>query len=80
MIIYRVIETMDYNEPKEEWAEIAAFSTEAEAQAFAVSHYETQTKSEDRYNPATDCSCEMCAEGFRVRYYKDLVVDVEEVK
>ena len=73
--MYRVISTQTYTDPIEEWSLVmAGFVTEESAQRFAVNHYETQIRSEENYNPATDCSCETCAGGWRVRDYKALVV------
>jgi hypothetical protein len=73
---YKVIETQDYSEPLKDWAIIAEFDTEAEAQTFAEVHYDTSISDHNYYDPATDCGCESCREGFRAIDYKSLVVQV----
>ena len=77
---YKVIETQEFSEPLEDWATIAEFESEAEAQTFSEVHYDTTMSDHNDYNPATDCGCEGCREGFRVTDYKSLVVEVVEVK
>ena len=76
---YRVISTQTYDDPINEWSIVAEFEREDDAQAFAIGHYETQTQREENYNPATDCLCETCSGGWRVVYWKNLVVHVVEV-
>jgi hypothetical protein len=78
-IMYRVISTQTYTDPISEWCHEGEFPTEELARAFAFVHYETQIRSEDKYNPATDCPCETCAGGWRVVDYKALVVQVVKV-
>ena len=79
-IMFRVISTQTYTDPIEEWSLVmAGFVTEESAQSFAFVHYETQTRSAENYNPATDCTCETCAGGWRVIDWKALVVQVVKV-
>ena len=78
---YQVIETQDFREPKEEWAVVATFETEAEAQTFSELHYDTQIgEAVDTNIERHQCVCESCAEGWRAIDYKSLVVEVQEVK
>jgi hypothetical protein len=76
MNAYEVIEFL-YNDG-EDVTVVATFTTEAEAQAFAVRHYETQISTTD--DLADVCACETCTEGWRVvaNVWKSLCVEVRE--
>jgi hypothetical protein len=79
VMTYRVVSTQTYSDPISEWSHEAEFDREDDAQAFAVIHYETQTRSEENYNPATDCLCETCSGGWRAYDWKALAVQVVKI-
>lgn len=79
---YKVIETQEHTEPKEDWTIVGEFGTEAEAIQLMDIHYQTQIGvfAEDMDGERPQCVCESCAEGWRPIDRMALVVEVQEVK
>ena len=76
---YKVIQTLDHTEPLENWRVVFHVTDEQHALELMSKHYNTQLANEENYNEETDCFCEDCAAGFRVRDWKAVMVQVQAI-
>ena len=73
---YEVLETQNHTEPIEDWTVVFTTDNEDIACEWMTKHYNTQISDEGNYDPATDCGCEDCADGFRVADWKGLTMQL----
>ena len=73
---YEVLETQNHTEPIEDWTVVFTTDNEDIACEWMTKHYNTQISDEENYDPATDCGCEDCADGFRVADWQGLTMQL----